>query len=539
MAKKPVHIEALPGGTWRARITHPITKRRISITASSELKVAARIEQIRGIKQDLLLGQVGIREAERAISVRVHGAPTVRELWDAYTPTLWGRHAENIVGVWKNHLEPYFGKARVYELTPEMMARWERKLLENALKPKTICNVFWSLRAAVHAAIPHRLDEVPWRRWRPRPRPQDGGVLSRDCCRDLDEFRLLMRAAKAYDEKVKAKQGYADTAERILFLAFTGARQAEACGLGWDCVFIDQERAELRIHYQAPPGWTKAHPTWKRPLEAPKMNKKREATMHPAVAEMLRAYREKLSQDGRYRPEGPVFPNRSGGWRTTGKVLSNRVLREIVEAAGFDAKNWVVHSLRHTFGTLNARGAMLTTGDIVALMAVGGWAKHETAFQYIKAMARERPSSFIPALPQAELPGVGALPGPAEMRRLEVARERQTESLVELSREVVVRVGGDARAERNLSLAEIAARHAGEPGIPKVVRDMAKAKYAQAYRQAQRDKLTPEECAGRANAARIGFLSNYKRQLKKAAASTDEPFGIPETPELGSPDESD
>src|ERR1019366_3487031 len=167
-----ISIEKLSPTSWSARIADPVTGRRVRVTASSELKVQAKIEKIRSARDDLRFGNIGPREAEREIALTLRGAPTVLELWENYVQLLHGQHAVNTRGLWAVRLEPYFGKrTQVFTLTPQVMAEWERDQLKKGMSPKTILNAFWCLKSAIRAGIPDRVHEVPWQRWRPRPKP--------------------------------------------------------------------------------------------------------------------------------------------------------------------------------------------------------------------------------------------------------------------------------------------------------------------------------------------------------------------------------
>jgi integrase len=508
---RDIHIEQLSDHSFSARIVNPITGKRQRITDDSEVKIRARVKALADIASSLRLGLIGQREAERDFNLRLKGAPLVSEMWDDYVQVLHGPHAENTKGAWNVRLAPYFGKARVYELTPEVMAQWERSELHKGASPKTIQNAFWSLKAAIRSGIPHRVQELPWRNWRPRPKPSGDEEEVRESCRNLNELRALVRAAIAYDEDVVARSGYSDAATRILFLVLSGCRQSEAAALGWDNVLFDHAPPELRIWYATKPRWKQAHPDWLRPFDSPKMNKRRTQTMHPHMVEELRLHRERQQRMGYYRPDGPVFPGVGGAWRLVPRVMENDTFREIVELAGLpNPEKWVVHSTRHTFGTLESFGSMVTTGDVRGAMIRGGWTKVETMLGYMKKAGRGRPESFIGELPQGELPGLQLGPSGSELRRLRAATDREAAALVELAQGSVVREV--SKTEASLTLAQLAQRYPDE--VPRVIRARAKHRYSRGYQQAKRDGKNTEQCRAAGLAASKGFLAKFHGMQK-------------------------
>ncbi len=512
MRTRGVHLERVSPHKWSARIRHPITGKQLRITDESEAKIQVRIDQIRSINSDFRLGVIGPREAEREISLKLFGAPMVRDLWESYIILLHGQHQVNTAGLWTVRLEPYFGKLRVYELSPETMARWEKAELEKGIKPKTIANAFWSLRTAIAAAVPHRVDEIPWQKWRPRSKVQGEEYDDRECLTSIPQLGELLRAARVYDERVAAIHGYSDAAVRLVFLVLTGCRQSEAAAMAWDCVHFDhQPLPEMRIWYKSTAGWKDKHPDWKRPLDAPKMNKRRTQNLHKAVAQVLWIHKERLERLGWYRPDGPVFPVVGGEWRSAAFIMKNEVLREIVGLAGFpNPEKWVVHSTRHSFGTLEAQAA-IAAGDVKGFLERGGWTKIETAMGYMRKAGRGRPIPYIGEVSQADLPGV--LPGPQETKLLERHRARDEMVLAEIGTTAVVT---ERMAEKALTVAELAERYRDAKELPPVIQARAKARYSRAYNQAKRDGKTAAECKREGDLAVRGFRNGFKGMQKKA-----------------------
>ena len=533
MSGRPVYLERVSPHKLSARIRNPLTGKQLRITDESEAKIQVRVDQIRSIISDFRLGVIGPREAEREINLKVLGAPMVRDLWASYVCLLHGQHQINTEGLWRVRLEPYFGKLRVYELSPETMARWERAEIEKGIKPKTIANAFWSLRTAIAAAVPQRVDEIPWQKWRPRSKVQGEEYDDRECLTSIPQLGELLRAANVYDERVTAIHGYSDAGVRLLFLILTGCRQSEAAAMAWDCVHFDHlPLPEMRIWYKSSQGWQTKHPEWTRPLDAPKMNKRRTQNLHKAVAQVLWIHKERLERLGWYKPDGPVFPGTGGRWRSSAFIMKNEVLREIVELAGFpNPEKWVVHSTRHSFGTLEAQAA-IAAGDVKGFLERGGWTKIETAMGYMRKAGKGRPIPYIGEVSQADLPGV--LPGPQETKLLERHKARNEMVLAEIEQTVVV---SPRTAEKSMTVAELAERYKDEKELPPVIQARAKARRGRAYNQAKRDGKTPEQCREEGELAARGFRNGFKGMQKKARENTkgQDDAGRPEE---GSPGDS-
>lgn len=286
--------------------------------------------------------------------------------------------------------------------------------------------------------------------------------------------------------------------------------------MGWDHILFDNAPlAEMRIWYRTRTGWRERNPNWKRPLDTPKMNKRRTQNLHPAVVQVLQLHRERLERLGWYKPDGPVFPGRAGEWRTSSNIMTNPVFRKIVTLAGLpNPTKWVVHSTRHSFGTLEAQVAV-ATGDVKGFLERGGWSKIETAMGYYKKGGRGRTMPFIGELEQRDLPGLGTGPTPQEMKLLEQKRERGALLLAQMSETTVVQ---ERMKEKSMSTAELAALYPDAKDLPAVVEARAKSRYSRAYQQAQRDGKTPEQCAQAGAEAKHGFRAGFRGLQKKARA---------------------
>jgi integrase len=525
--RKP-HVERMASGTYSARISDPMRPgKRIRVTDDTEGKVLQRVERALQLAREVKRGESDPRDLRRRFARIAVGAPTVAEVWDAHASTLRGQWRRKVGGIWRVQIAPMLGKLRVFELTPEKMARWEETQRDEGRGPKTVENAFMALRAAVRAALHDRVDEIPWRTWRPQGPPK--GYEPREACRSLQELEALILACAKYDAAAMASAGaFGDLAVRVLVLALTGLRQGEGVALGWDALGLDAEEPEnwtLAVKYSAHEDWTERHKV--RPLDPPKGNKVRTQTLHAHAALALRHQREKLRARGWYRDDGPVFPARGGGWRHGSQLIDPAVLRECVRLAGLPTeigKTWTVHSLRHTFATLETWAAWSLTGDVAAAMARTGHSKVEVLMGYLRRAGRGRPAPFIPALggqaagflseglpralPAAEMAPVAAL---AHRRIGELAAAAATpEKLgaVGLRARRAAKVEG-RKAARERPLCDLARAH--PTGRPPEVTTRAESRYRRAYLAAQRAGASPEACRQRGGASRRAFLGAWAK----------------------------
>lgn len=520
------HIERLSSGAFSARISDPTRPGvRIRITDDSETKVLARVERVGQLAREIRHGDADPRDVRRRFARVAIGAPTTDEVWGSYESSLRGQWRKKVGSLWRAQIGPLLGGLRIFELTPAKMADWERAQRKAGRGPKTVENAFVALRAAVRAALHDRVDEIPWRNWRPQGPPK--GHEPREACRSVAELEALVLACAEYDARVTRAGALGDLAVRVLVLALCGLRQGEAVALGWDALALDTGEPTLTVKYSAHEGWWhRAKGKGARPLDPPKGNKVRTQTLHEHAAGALRHQRERLQNRNLYAPDGPVFPAKGGGWRRTVQAIDPDVLRQCIEAAGLPTeagKTWTVHSLRHTFATLETWAAWSLTGDVQSAMARTGHTKIETLMGYLRRAGRGRPAPFIPALGAATTDAIALLQapgnGPPRLPASEIGQRamRAPDALQGL----VTHTSGhgslesaNARKTRPRSseprpLAVIAAE--SPAGTPPEVLKRAEATYRKAYLVAQRGGASPEACRQRAGASKRAFLGAWAK----------------------------
>jgi integrase len=171
----------------------------------------------------------------------------------------------------------------------------------------------------------------------------------------------------------------------LAFIAVTGVRIGEACGLAWDDVDLDRGTARIRHAVRVVPGGSLA-------LTEPKSGSSRTVALGQELGTALRAHRLRIVEaalaDGRSAPE-TAFPNRAGGLADPNNL--RRWLRGVAKRAGVPINGF--HALRHgvasalqdrgesplrVAGLLGHRNVATTTGTYthpVQLVADAGLAR--------------------------------------------------------------------------------------------------------------------------------------------------------------------
>lgn len=517
-------FQRLPRGGYRYQYTDPLTGERKSIYAPSRAELESRCRRLGIIRADLRWG-LDPREAERQLRPAVQRELRVSDAWDLYLPTLSVRTRLAAARVWRNALSP-LGDVFCWELTEARMAAWLQTMRASGGRhgtgraPKTIRQAYDMLSAALRRAraCPSGL---PWGDWRPPSarEPQQ----SRECCRSLEEFCALLLAARTTDETRWSRGHYSDLTAVVAVIGLTGIRNAEAAGLGWDQVLVDSDPALIRIVWQAPKGWHLTHPS-DRPRLPPKGGKPHTQLLHPTAVSALRGQREQLRRFGRYADDGPVFPrSRAGGWRTGGKVLDSAVFRALVRSAGLPTPaRWCVHSLRHTFSSLEL---VANQGDLRATQARTGHASLESLIPYLHALGRGQASSRLPEL-SSELvrpsivadigrtacpPALEAIAAPPDWAGASVPHGRAFERAggLQAARDELTDPGFGAIARAWVE--------AGRPGKrPKEVTAAVARHYQRAYAAARRDRKPKPECAAAGARSRRAALAAWARAVRVA-----------------------
>lgn len=388
--------------------------------------------------------------------------PTVRSVYDAWANTLSreaGCGLSKAQSVWRSHFER-FGDLRVSELVAARLIEWERWARVDAdYASKSIKDAFEHMARAMRRALElGHIERLPWGSWKP---PRAVTRKPREAARSLDEALTIVRLAFERDAVARKHGEFADLGRRVLVMLLCGLRQGEAVALGWDCVALDASPPTLTVRYNALEQWQRHHPTWTRPMSPPKGRKSRTIVLHEAAVAALRAQRDALDACGGYSATGPVFPMRHGhGWRTHNACIKPEAFKELVIKAGLpNPDGWCVHSLRHSFATLeHGHGA-----DLRTVQARTGHASLEVLEGYIhRASGRNLPRSSIPSdALLAAIPSTGAPALEHASREVEIERVRNA---------IAASDGTAADVARRLGVAGASlARKLDRLGLPRLV----------------------------------------------------------------------
>lgn len=540
------------GKVWFVRRPRFFGK-RLRIRVASLADGNARIRQLDDLREKVQLGVLTQRQALVAVGALMRGRVLqVEDVWDPYFASLGERTKKIAACSWRYHLAPYFKGRRAAELTANVMAEWETK--EKArpgkrdgelLSPKTIRNAYDLLRTAYTRAIEAgEIERLPWDPgYKP---PSIAGhierVATREACRSIEELQAIVREAILYDEKGQAGGRFSDLTARVFALAVCGLRQGEAAGLGWDDLELDVEPFTCKVRVQVTDGWRGRHPDWERPKSPPK-SRRPQFLLHPAAVKMFRAHRDRLTERGWYRPDGPVFPTTGGGavggqWRSHADLVLPALFRRLVERAGLpNPERWVTHSLRHTYATLEA--AKLPS--IRDLQARTGHSSVQVLQGYMHSVGRGLVQSGIDlsvgddfpeveprAIAGASLVGELALPDLGDVAAVTVQRGRAIEAERTEAKREKRRVEGKAFMDRhglgqpfdyrsmlgNFGVESIRELLQGKLG-PRLTYEKRKA-YQRAYVAAVRVE-GKEEAARRGRAAQALWLRHFYDALRRNA----------------------
>lgn len=521
-----------PNG-YRAQVVDPVTKRRRNITARTPGELQQRVEVVKQVRGGLKYGLMSVQEGLRAMRPAIGIGLTVADVWARYRKGVRLPSQRATDAAWENMIAPVeidgsaLAEKLACDLSESVMRQWCARLeVTKHVKgryyaPKTIELAFASLQTAYNQAVAARLlSEVPWGTWKPRL----GDVITnpREAARSFEELLPLLEVARQRDLRAWRRGTYSDRFFRIMFLVYTGVRQAEAAGLAWDMVDIDEEPHQLRVTYQAPEFWWVRTPG-ERPKVPPKGKRRRTHAMHPSVVQVLRYQRAQLQKYRMYRIDGPVFPGKGGRWRRDGCVIRPEAFREMCRDAGFEnLRAWVPHSLRHSTATITA---LQSGGDLQFVRGVTGHADLKTVMGYVASGSRKQPVALLPALPAHLLGGasedvltVGEGDEHASGRRALPATEEEPADVEDVATFEEFR---EKKGRKKMTFAELAAQWVrdGRPGVrPKGVTEATKRAYSRAYNAARMNGKTNDDAREAGFAAKRAALGAWGKALKQYEA---------------------
>lgn len=518
--------QRLPNGSYMSQPRHPITKERVTITAETADELEAKLRRFREVRSDINFGLTQ-NEAEARLKPAIGIRMLIDECFELYVKGL-NRSREKAAWAWEKRLQPYFGGMAVIELTADKMKAWEAEHQRLGFAKATIGLAYDMLAAAVNLQIPAVVPGLPWGKWRPARETKDElYVPKRPAIWNLASAKAIVREAAADDESSWRAGRYSCYATIAMVLILTGMRQAEAAGLGWDHVSIDDASNDVMfIEWQAAKGWSGRHAD--RPRDEPKDGARRQR-MHPAVVALLRQQRAELQRRGWFDANGPVFPAPGGRWLETGIVVKPRRIKRWAERAGLpNPERWCAHSFRHSFVMLEIDA---NEGDLVSVMERSGHSDLRVIRGYMHARGRLMAAPKVGLLPHeatalrpalessvVETPLLPRATGDmGEM--LAIADEARTRTQAERAKERTKK--HDATYD---SLEEIYQRwvKAGKPGSqPREITAKARRAYLKGYNRGVRQRASPEKCRAIGKQERGRFMGAWALAMQRLSKRGD------------------
>ena len=270
----------------------------------------------RSIRQALVDGTYGKKEKQPT--------PTVAEFWkdfyDAYVLTE-NKASEHVAkqAIWKNHIEPHFGRLRLDEIGAEHVARYKAAKLKLDYNKKSVGNHLAVLRRMLAVAIEWgRLTHMPAAKWQLRAPPPAFDFLT------FDEATRLVDAAGGIWRTM------------ILVAMRTGLRHGELLALRWQDVDLVAGRLMVRQALSA------------KRIDTPKNGRSREVPLSDETIGALKAHRHLRGEFVFCVEGGQHLTHDACKWP----------LWAACKRAGLRLVGW--HMLRHTFAShLVMRGAPL------------------------------------------------------------------------------------------------------------------------------------------------------------------------------------
>ncbi len=250
--------------------------------------------------------------------------PTCAEFWkdfyDAYvlTENKTSEHGAK-ERIWRNHIEPHFGRLRIDEVGAEHVAKFKAAKLKDEYNRKSITNQLAVLRRMLAVAVEWgRIPHMPGAKWQLRAPAPPFDFLT------FDEAPRLVEGARGMWRVM------------ILVALRTGLRHGELLALRWQDVDLVAGRLMVR---QALSG---------KKIDTPKNGRSREVPLSDETIATLKAHRHLR---GEY-----VFSDEKGHLLT--RYACKWPLWAACKHAGLRLIGW--HALRHSFAShLVMRGAPL------------------------------------------------------------------------------------------------------------------------------------------------------------------------------------
>ncbi|MCB9682129.1 MAG: tyrosine-type recombinase/integrase [Alphaproteobacteria bacterium] len=210
----------------------------------------------------------------------------------------------------KVHLRPAFERTRLDEITPQVIARFERDLSER-ISTGTVRLVLALLRSMLNLAEEHHcIGKAPKIRL-PSADAQDYDWLASD-----DDIEAVLEAARG--------TGFAGLDVLYATAIWTGMRQGELCGLRWTDVSFERRLITVQRSFEQPTA----------------SNRVRHMPIVDRLLPMLQAWHVERANDG------IVFPNEAGQMQWKRSRATSRTFYRCLQFATLQRIRF--HDLRHT-----------------------------------------------------------------------------------------------------------------------------------------------------------------------------------------------
>lgn len=395
-------VETLASGLHRTSVVHPITGQRLHLSSRNAGELARRRAYLEDLRRELGAavhcphcgGDLGVSRVTPAEVSELFQSATTRNVGHAqaravrlipalerWIETLDPVYADKPRAVLRNQIAPHFGASTPFlSLTRPRLEAWTEALRAEGYAPKTVRLAFDLVAGAYRRLVrSHTLPErPPWEGFKP-PRVPKATHPHRRALSAEELGRLVAGIAPRNPERARL----------VLFAALTGLRSGELVALSWDDV--DAARGLLTIRHNAPDDWRTKFPDKKRPTWPTKGRKVGAQALHPQALAAILEQRAELERRGRWRSDGPVWPDKDGDYRGNNNALRPETIQRDAAAAGVGPVS--AHVLRHTFATLEAASG-------ASLLDVSTRMRHASVRQTEDYLHRdEHAPSRVPSIP--------------------------------------------------------------------------------------------------------------------------------------------
>ncbi len=224
-------------------------------------------------------------------------------------------------GYLKNHINPFFGKRNINEITPMHIKAFMKQMQDNGLGNNSINKLVKLISAIYNFMIDSDIAVK-----NPVSRIKALKIKKNEEIRPLstEETKILLS---------KAKQIYPDFYPLLFTAIFTGMRRGELLALTWDS--INWVKGKIKVDKNYVGG----------KIGLPKNGKIRYVDMSSELARILKEWRLACP----HSDKNLVFPNSSGNYMSPDNMVKRRY-KPILNRAGIDERRF--HDLRHTYASL-------------------------------------------------------------------------------------------------------------------------------------------------------------------------------------------